>query len=87
MGVKLREIVQVPVGAAARVPQVVLTNANGPEADGLSEVAAPLLVTVMTVGVELDTPLTTPPKSADGGLTFRARGEMGTPVSTPPPGT
>jgi hypothetical protein len=76
--VKLKLIAQVP-GAAARAPQVVLTIANGPVADGLSEVAAPRFVTVMTVGVALDRPLTTLPKSAEGGLTFT----LATPVPGP----
>ncbi len=78
VGVKLKLIAQVP-GAAARAPQVVLTIANGPVADGLSEVAAPRFVTVMTVGVALDRPLTTLPKSAEGGLTFT----LATPVPGP----
>ena len=83
VGVKLKLIVQVPaaVPAAPSVPQVVPVIANGPVADGLSEVATPRFVTVMTVGVELDAPLTTLPKSADGGLTFTAT----VPVVPPPP--
>jgi hypothetical protein len=82
VGVKLKLIVQVP-GAAARVPQVVLEIANGLVADGLSEVAAPLLVTVITVGVVLDAPLTTLPKSADAGLTVTLTAVV-PPPSTPP---